>query len=64
MTGMAEDGFVPVENRLVPGIQAISQGVAELPAAFGLAIVMGVGGRHRAPSTPSRRKVKACRMPR
>lgn len=45
MTRMAEDGFVPVivrvDNHLVLGIQAISQGVVALPAAFGLAIVMG-----------------------
>jgi len=45
MTRMAEDGFVPViahaDYHIVLGIQAISQDVMELPAAFGLAIVMG-----------------------
>jgi dihydrolipoamide dehydrogenase len=45
MTRMGEDGFVRLvaraDNHLVLGIQAVGQGVAELAAAFSLAIEMG-----------------------
>ena len=45
MTMLNEDGFVRVvaraDNHLVLGIQAVGQGVAELSAAFSLAIEMG-----------------------
>ncbi len=45
MTMEAEDGFVRIvarkDNHLVLGIQAVGGGVAELAAAFGLALEMG-----------------------
>ena len=45
MTLERDDGFVRVvaraDNHLVLGIQAVGQGVAELAAAFGLALEMG-----------------------
>ncbi len=45
MTMEAEDGFVRIvarkDNHLVLGIQAVGGGVAELSAAFGLALEMG-----------------------
>nr|WP_321443654.1 dihydrolipoyl dehydrogenase [uncultured Cohaesibacter sp.] len=45
MAGAAETGFVRVvarkDNNLVLGIQAVGKGVAELSAAFGLALEMG-----------------------
>jgi dihydrolipoamide dehydrogenase len=46
MTLERDDGFVRIvaraDNHLVLGIQAVGQGVAELAAAFGLALEMGV----------------------
>ncbi|HXI86747.1 MAG TPA: dihydrolipoyl dehydrogenase [Parvularculaceae bacterium] len=45
MTMEAEDGFVRVvaraDNHLILGIQAVGAGIAELSAAFGLALEMG-----------------------
>ncbi len=45
MTRGAEDGFVRIvaraDNHLVLGVQAVGSGVAELSAAFGLALEMG-----------------------
>jgi len=46
MTMESEDGFIRIvarkDNHLVLGIQAVGGGVAELAAAFGLALEMGV----------------------
>ena len=45
MTMESEDGFIRVvarkDNHLVLGVQAVGAGVAELSAAFALAIEMG-----------------------
>jgi len=46
MTMESEDGFIRIvarkDNHLVLGIQAVGGGVAELAAAFALALEMGV----------------------
>ncbi|MET0743280.1 MAG: dihydrolipoyl dehydrogenase [Microvirga sp.] len=60
MTLLGEQGFVRVaaraDNHMVVGIQAVGQGIAELAAAFGLAIEMGarledIAGTVHAPPT-------------
>ncbi len=62
MTMEAEDGFIRVvarkDNHLVLGVQAVGAGVAELSAAFGLALEMGatledIGGTIHAHPTQS-----------